>query len=294
MNPNSVKTKVIVNPDSKPKRIRDYLTSALHVLREHGFVLSVYYTSGPGEAMPAARSAVEHGFEALVVAGGDGTINEAINGIVKSDIPIGLLPFGGSNVLARELNIPMNPIEAARILGRKRVRRMDLGKIGDRYFSMMASCGYDAYAISRTERKLKKIMHSNAYLWAGIKDFIGYRPNPIQMVVDGGRMTDIGTFVVVANSHLYGGPHEVTPFAEIDDGFFDVVIYKGKYQFGLARFAIGVLSKQHLNMRHVKYYRAKSVKLTAEKHTFLQIDGDLLGQLPMTVDMVPCALKVYY
>ena len=144
------------------------------------------------------------------------------------------------------------------------------------------------------DSRVKKIIHRYAYLWAGLKDFALYKPTEIEVDVNDGQFRGGGTFVVVGNTHLYGGSHEVTPFAEIDDGFLDVCVYQGKYQFGLARFAIGVLSKQHLNMRNVKYYRAKKVTLSATKSTLLQIDGDVLGELPMTVEVVPAALNVFY
>ncbi len=282
-----------MNPDSKPLRIRNHLRPALHILRENGFHLSVNFTKGPGEVLPMTRSALIHGYECILVAGGDGTTNEAINGILGSNIPLGILPFGGSNVLARELQIPLHPVEAAKVLSQKRIRKIDLGRAQGRYFSMMASCGYDAYAVSRTDSRIKKIIHRYAYLWAGLKDFALYKPTEIEVDVNDGQFRDSGTFVVVGNTHLYGGSHEVTPFAEIDDGFLDVCVYQGKYQFGLARFAIGVIAKEHLNMRNVKYYRAKKVTLSAMKSTLLQIDGDVLGELPMTVEVVPAALNVF-
>lgn len=289
-----MRTKVIVNPDSKPRRIKQYLKTALSIMRQNGFELSVYFTRGPGEVIPQTEKAIEQGYEALIVAGGDGTANEALNCLVKTNIPLGVLPFGGSNVLGRELQIPMHPIEAARTIAKKRVRDMDLGWIGGRHFSMMASCGYDAYAISRTSRKIKKLIHQYAYIWAGIKDFIGYRPTPISIVMDDGKLIETGTFIVIGNTHFYGGSHQVTPFAEIDDGMLDVCVYKGKYQFGLARFALSVLSQQHLNMRNVKYYRVRKVEMRAEKPTLVQVDGDLLGELPMNAHIVPKALKVFY
>lgn len=294
MNASGMKTKVIVNPDSKPRRIKQFLKAALSILRHSGFELSVYFTKGPGEVIPATEKAIEQGYEALIVAGGDGTTNEAINCLVNKDIPLGILPFGGSNVLVRELQIPMHPVEAAKRISEKRIRSIDLGRIGGKHFSMMASCGYDAYAVSRTSRKVKKIIHRYAYVWAGIKDFAGYRPTLITIILDDGKLIETGTFVVIGNTHFYGGSHQVTPFAEIDDGMLDVCVYKGKYQFGLARFALSVISQQHLNMRNVKYYRVRKVEMRAERPTLVQVDGDLLGELPMTAHVVPDALKVFY
>ena len=243
--------------------------------------------------MPKVNEALEDGCEALIVAGGDGSVNEAINGIVGKGIPLGILPFGGSNVLARELRIPLDPEEAAKVIVRRNLRRIDLGKVQDRYFSMMASCGYDAYAISRTNLKIKKWFSRYAYIIAGIKDFMGYRPTEITLVLDNGKVIDRGTLVVVSNTHFYGGTHEVTPFAEVDDGFLDICIYQGKYQIQLVHFALNVLSKKHLKLKNVHYYRIRKVYMTAEKLTYVQIDGDLFGALPVTVEIVPETLEVF-
>jgi len=288
-----VRAKVIVNPNSKPRKLKKHLKKALRILKQNGFRLSVYFTKGEGEVLPKVAEAIQQGFTAIIIAGGDGSVNEAINGMVGKTATLGMLPFGGSNVLGRELKIPMNPIEAARVIARRNTRKIDLGRVQGRYFSMMASCGYDAYAISRTSRRIKKIIHRYAYLWAGIKDFMGYRPTEVTLVLDNGKVVEKGTLVVVSNTHFYGGSHEVTPFAEVDDGFLDICIYKGKWQLGLVHFALNVLSKKHLQLKNVHYYRIQKVYMTAEKPTLLQVDGDLLGELPMTAEIVPEALEVF-
>lgn len=293
MTQSSIRTKVIVNPDSNPRVLKKHLRTALRVLRNNGFSLSITFTKGPGQVYPFAVRAASEGFEAIVAVGGDGTTNETINGIIGKNVTLGLLPIGGSNVLARELGIPMDLVEAARVIVRRSKRRIDLGCINSRYFSMMASCGYDAYAVSRTSLKVKKVIRRYAYLWAGIKDFLGYKPTEITLVLDRGKVVEKGTFVVVSNTHFYGGTHQVTPFAEIDDGFLDLCIYQGKTQLGLVRFVLRMFWKQHLRMKNVKYYRVRRVEMSSPKKTLVQVDGDLLGELPMTSVIMPGALEVF-
>jgi len=289
----TINTKVFVNPDSKPRRIKSYLKPALTMLKDAGFQLSVYFTKEAGEILSRAKEAAEQNFEAIIIAGGDGTLNEGINGILPNQIPLGILPFGGSNVLARELKIPLNPLEAAHVICMKHTKRIDLGLINGRYFSMMASCGYDAYAISRTSRRIKKMIHRYAYVWAGIKDLLGYQPSEIQVTLDDGKVLDTGTLVVLGNTHFYGGFHQVTPFAEVDNGFLDVCVYKGKTQLGLIQFALNMLSQKHLNMRDVRYYRVKKATLSAEVPTLVQVDGDIFGRLPMTAEVAPDILEIF-
>lgn len=289
----TLRTKVIVNRESRPRKIKRYLKPSLDILRKNGFKLSVHFTKREGEVLPVTRQALAEGFEAILVAGGDGTTNEAINAIVPSDVPLGILPFGGSNVVARELSIPLDPVKAAEIIARRGIRRIDLGRANGRYFAMMAGCGYDAYAISRTSKRIKKIISRNAYIWAGLKDFFGYRPVEIRVLLDNGKVQERGTFVVAANTHFYGGSHEMTPFAEVDDGFLDVLLYKGRSQLGLARFVLSLFYRQHLRMKHVRYYRVRRVEFHSDHPTIAQIDGDVLGGLPVRIEVVPAALNVF-
>lgn len=293
MNQTRIRTKVIVNPDSNPRVLKRYLRPALRILKQAGFNLSVTFTKGPNEVYPLAKKSAAEGFQSIITVGGDGTTNESINGIVGTDAVLGLLPIGGSNVLARELGIPMKLVDAAHVIARRHKRTIDLGWINGRYFSMMASCGYDAYAISRTSLKVKKVIRRYAYVWAGIKDFFGYRPTEITLILDNGKAVDKGTFVVIGNTHFYGGTHQMTPFAEIDDGFLDLIIYQGRSQLGLVRFAFHMFWKQHLNLKKVKYYRVRKVELSSKKPTMVQVDGDHLGELPMTSKIVPKAIDVF-
>ena len=288
-----IKTTVIVNPDSKPRRINKYLEPVLSLLQSNNFKISTYFTCGPGDGYVFAEQALDNGAEVIIVAGGDGTVNEVLNAIVGNDVILGILPFGGSNVLAREMGMPLNPIKAAELILKKNVKNIDLGVINNRYFSMMASCGYDAYAVGRTSREIKKILHRYAYIWAGIKDFMGYRPTLIEVDLDDGTTKEYASFVVVSNTHFYGGSYQLTPFARIDDGLLDICLYQGRYQLGLVHFVFNMLSQKHLTMSNVKYYRAKSIQLTSKKHTLVQVDGDILGALPMKAQIVPTALKVF-
>jgi diacylglycerol kinase family enzyme len=185
-------------------------------------------------------------------------------------------------------------VKAAETIARRRVRTIDLGVANGRCFAMMASCGFDAYAIHRTSARVKRILSRNAYIWAGLKDFFGYRPTEIQILLDKGKVHEKGTFVVVSNCHFYGGSHEMTPFAEVDDGLLDILIYKGRTQLGLARFVLHLFSKQHLRLKHVRYYRVRRVDMRAEKRTLVQIDGDPMGELPVSIEILPKAVKMFY
>jgi len=293
MQKKSIRAKVIVNPDSHPRTVKRYIRPAVNVLKSNGFKVSVSFSKVIGGALPLAEEAAEQGYDCVIAVGGDGTINEVINGIMGKDIVLGVLPAGATNVLARELGIPTHMVHAAEAIVNQRRKRIDLGCISGRYFSMMTSCGYDAYAVSRINLRIKKIVRRYAYVWAGLKDLFFYRPTQITIVMDNGKILEKGSFVTVSNTHFYGGSYMVTPLARIDDGFLDVCIYKGKSQLGLVRFVFRMFWKQHLKLKKVGYYRVKNVDLYASRQTLVQVDGDFLGELPKTVRIVPKAIDVY-
>ena len=236
----AMKTKVVVNPSSNPRALRRELNTALHLLQKNQFVLDVEYTHTPGQAVNIAREAVDRGYESMIAVGGDGTANEIINGLFGSRVVLGLFPIGARNVLARELEIPLILNEAARVIIRRSIRKMDLGCIGGRYFSMKACCGFDAYTVQKTNLRVKKILRHYAYVLAVLKDLFGYKPSVIHIDIDNGKLCDTGTFVIISNTHYYGGAFQVTPFAEIDDGFLDVCVYRGATQIGLIGLYISV------------------------------------------------------
>ncbi len=288
-----VNAKVIVNRDTHPWIVRSALRSALLILKKNGFTLSVVFTKRAGHAEPLARQAVEEGYEIVIAAGGDGTINEILNSIVGHDVMLGILPIGTTNVLARELDIPLSINKAARLITQHRTRQIDLGCINGRYFCMMASCGYDAYTISRINLKIKRLIRRYAYVWAGVKDFIGYRPTRIELSIDNGRVREQGSFVALSNTHFYGGSYRLTPYAKVDDGLLDLLIYQGKSQIGLVRFVFQMFWGLHIKMKKVKYYRVKRVDFSSGRKTLVQADGDLIGELPMSAWVVPGAVKVF-
>lgn len=231
-----LQARVIVNPHTNPQAVRYHLRPALRILRRAGFAVSTAFTKEAGQTRSLAEKAVHEGADCIIAAGGDGTVNEVINAVFGHNLILGILPIGTTNVLARELNYPLNIFSAAKLISRRNTRRIDLGCADGRYFSMMVSCGYDAHAVSMINLKIKRLVRRWAYVWAGIKDFSGYRPTRITVLLDDGSACEEGSFVVISNSHFYGGTYQLTPFAEIDDGLLDVLIFQGRTQIGLVHF----------------------------------------------------------
>jgi len=283
--------KLIINPNSKPLRVRIFLSSMLRILEEGGYEADIYWTRGSEDTTAVAQEAAASGrYRVIVAGGGDGTANEVINGVVGHPVTLGLLPLGTSNVLMRELGIPLDPLKAARLIVKGHRKRFDLGRVNNRYFALMVSCGYDAYSIEKTSLWIKRIAGKYAYILAGFVHYCQYRPRLIRVTLDGASME--GTFVVISNARLYGGNYQLTPEARMDDGLFDVFIYKGRSKGRFFYFGLRVMAKRSGHFADVGYYRARKVHLESDERVPCQADGDLIGDLPRDVEIVPKAIEI--
>ena len=269
------KVKLVVNPDSGQRRVEEYLPKVMYIVGKNGYALDVDFVRTKDEIISSVRRAKEYA-DYVYVCGGDGSVNLAVNELVHTDIAIGIIPVGTTNVLALELNIPTNPFEAAYYLSSSaKVKKFDAGKIGDNYFGLMVSYGFDAHTISKVDFNLKKIIGRYAYVLAGFSSLFSYKPEPIYIDFLDGTPQRSGYFVVVGNAAYYGGKYTVTPLAKMDDGLLDVCIFKEKGILKSLSFAIDVLRGRHVNAVDVEYYQVPKLRLINKKAPG-QVDGDLV------------------
>lgn len=285
--------KFIVNPNSKPLKVAFFLQSLVHKFEKGGYEVDLYKTTGQGDATRVAREAKASGdYDIVVAGGGDGTVNEVLNGLMPDPPKMGIMPLGTSNVLARALNIPLLPTRAADAILSGVSKKIDVGLANDRYFAIMLSCGYDAYAIEKTSLKIKRFTGKYAYIWAGIKSIYHFQAPRIHIEADGRPFDSDAMIIVISNAHLYGGNYQLTPEAKIDDGLFDVFIYNGTSITRLIYYGLRVLSHLPLNYRDTIRFRARHLRLESRHRVLYQGDGDLFGELPVTVEVIPKALEV--
>jgi YegS/Rv2252/BmrU family lipid kinase len=250
-------------------------------------------TSGPGSATDLAREAVASGVRRVVVAGGDGTINEAINGFSQGETELAVIPAGTANVLAMELGIPFRVKEAAHIAVTAAAKAIDLGVAGNRYFTLMAGVGFDALAVKNLNPVLKKTLRQAAFPISGIKTFVREDLPLLRVETLDGNLTE-GYFVVISNSRYYGGHFGPNPDASADDGLLDVCVLKHKNFTAMASFWLRSLASSRLDQDEAAYFRAGEVTVTCpeEKTVLVQTDGDVIGELPMRFHVIPGGLKV--
>jgi diacylglycerol kinase (ATP) len=245
---------------------------------------------------------VQDGFDTLVAAGGDGTVNEVLNGI--ADAPSGfararlaVLPLGTVNVFARELGLPLSLEGAWRVLLTNKERRVDVAFASHsaperklrRYFIQLAGAGLDARAISLVDWGLKKRFGPLAYVLAGVK---AMRGPPSEIFVEADDQSVSGELVLVGNGRFYGGSLAVFPDARLDDGLLDICVFPRVSWSTVSRCALGYLNQSLGRPRGVRRLRVARARLTSFAPVQFEVEGDLCGVLPVSLGVLPGALRV--
>lgn len=281
---------VIGNPEAGASG-RSVIRSAAAFLRRYARRVEVGITRARGEAEMLARIAVQEGFDLVVAAGGDGTINEVVNGLAGSDATLGVIPLGTANVLAVETGIPTDPERACRLLLHGRPRSICLGLAGGRHFVLMAGAGLDALVIYSTPEAVKKRLGKGAYIAAGLRALVSARVPLIHVRAAG--MPEIAcTGIVVGNGRLYGGRFSVTPGARLEEPRLEVCVFKGRRRIDWAGYAWGVLRGSHGLCENVTIFKTDRVRVASEEKVHVHADGDLLGTLPIEISVAPYRLNV--
>lgn len=284
---------LIVNPHAGRFRPRDALPEVRECLEAAGCDVTLLETARRGDAEAFARGLRPGEVDRVLVAGGDGTLNEVANGL-ESPLPVGLIPLGTVNVLARELGIPVDdPIAACRLFQEGRVRPIDLGWCSGRRFVLMAGIGFDAEAVREVSPSVKDLIGAPAYVISGLKALI-QMPRPIRYRLDfpGKRKRARGMMLVIANARSYAGFLEIAPAAAIDDGWLDLCLFRerSKWEF-LRRVALALLRRPIFDSR-VAWYRAREVRVETRPAAAVQLDGDYFGTTPVEVRVLPAAFRV--
>ena len=250
-------------------------------------------TGGPGDAAALATQAVKEGFRTIVAAGGDGTINEVVNGLAGSDATLGLLPLGTMNVFAAELGIPGNRLRRCwEIIRAGNVRQIDLARANSHCFVQLAGVGFDAQAVAGVDREAKKNFGPLSYVISAAR-VAARRPPELRIRSDDGVVRE-GSFVLVGNGRYYGGKLAVFKQAVIDDGKLDVLVFKNLGYLDIIRYIQNIFMGTHLALRDVEYFQTTDLQvdpLSAEDVPF-EADGELAGYAPVHFQVAHRSFKV--
>jgi YegS/Rv2252/BmrU family lipid kinase len=280
-------TCVILNPTARSERARRWQKRVRSICTDA--VLCA--TSHPGEAEKLARNAVREGFERIVAAGGDGTINEVVNGIAGSDAALGLLPMGTMNVFATELGLPSYDLNRCwEIIKAEHMRLIDLPSANGKHFVQLAGVGLDAQVVKETSLALKRNFGPLSYLFSAAQ--IAGRQPPRLLIESENAVTDEGSFILIGNGRRYGGPFPFFKHAMIDDGLLDVLVFKRLGYLEIIKYLQNVIFTSDITLPEVEYFQTRRLRVSSEEEVPVEIDGELVGICPVEFELSEQRLKV--
>jgi diacylglycerol kinase family enzyme len=230
----------------------------------------------------------------LVACGGDGTVNEVVGGVAGSDVPLLVIPGGTSNVLGREIGLPRDLLACAALLRKGAIRRISLGRVGDRRFVLMAGIGVDAGIVAASNSQLKRFLGEGAFWLAGFQQLVQYHFSPFDLVVDG--KSHRGTFALISKVKNYGGPFQLTPQANLFSNQFAVCLFQSELRWRYLHYLSRVARGTHMSLPDVLMLKGRTIEAagsapgSAKIH--VQVDGELLGTLPQTISIQDNALSL--
>lgn len=275
---------------SRRRSIQDVAAS----LESLGLAVDLQFTSGPGDATEIAARAAREGTE-VIVAGGDGTINEAIQGLAGTDARLAIIPRGTGNVLARELQLPLDEEGAIAVVAQGNVRKIYLGLVIDektnerRHFVLMAGIGLDASVVGRVDPTLKKRIGRGAFWVSGLSHLANWNPQPFTLEINGEEYS--ATFAAIGKAARYGGDLAITPGARLDEREFEVCMIQTTSRTRYLKLLTDAMRKgMPRDKPEVQFVKAVDVKAYGDAQ--VQIDGELIGALPMRFEIAPHSLEV--
>jgi YegS/Rv2252/BmrU family lipid kinase len=245
-----------------------------------------------------AQAAGDAGNSLLVVIGGDGTVNEVVNGAVKSGAEIAVLPAGTGEDFGRTHGIPSDFDSAVRVALGGRTRTIDLGRVepeggSSRYFANVGSVGMSGAVAQRANAMTKRFGGRATFFYALTREFLAWQNTRVEVELeDGTRREGPMHDVIVANGHWHGGGMRLAPDAEQDDGLFDVVLIGDVNKLDFLTTAPKLYSGRYLSHPKVELLRAPAVTVSADAALPLEVDGEPIGTTPARFEIVPAALRL--
>jgi diacylglycerol kinase (ATP) len=271
-----MKIVVILRPPGDGDRVTRLL-AALDALRGAGQDVELWTTWAAADATRYASEAAENGADLVLVAGGDGTVNEVVNGIAVAERHprVGIVPLGTANDFAKGLGIPAGPLEAVRVAVEGRTRLVDVCRVNRRCFVNVSTGGFGAEATEEAPERVKRRLGPLAYALTGARKLLGFRKRRARFLADD-RVVHDGDFVffAVGNAPLTGGGMRIAPRAEVSDGKFDVVVVGGVSRMDFVALMPDLRAGTHIESPDVLYLRASELKVESLEPIPVNADGE--------------------
>lgn len=285
----------IINPAAGSGRGTRLVRTMAEEFERAGMPVEVAVSPGPGEAARLAAAAVDDGYRTLIAVGGDGTANEIANGMIGSEAALALYPIGAGNDLARSLGYPRGPRQRdlARWLATDAVKRtIDVGEVNGRVFLNATGVGIDGHVAERIRASSRVVGQRWACLVGSIVSIATYRPQPMEISIDGER--SIGRFltVVASNGSHFGGGMLPAPRARLDDGWLDVTVARDVGRAGTVAALVRLYYGRHENGTTIVCRRARTIEIDLEHELPMQVDGEAMRADHLRIGLRPAALTV--
>ncbi|RLQ93766.1 diacylglycerol kinase [Falsibacillus albus] len=289
------KARIIYNPTSGREIFKKSLAEVLMKLEVAGYETSCHATTCEGDASNAARIAVERKYDLVIAAGGDGTINEVVNGLAEQDFrpKLGIIPVGTTNDFARALHIPRDIMAATDIIVKGDTIPVDIGRMNDRYFINIAGGGRLTELTYEVPSKLKTMLGQLAYYLKGMEMLPSIRATEVSIEYDGKIFEGEVMLFLVGLTNSVGGFEKLAPDASINDGLFSLLVLKKTNLAEFIRIASMALRGDHVKDPNVIYTQANHIKVRSKEKMQLNIDGEFGGVLPAEFENLYRHLEVF-
>ena len=285
---------IIINPLSggaSPAKGRKRAELAADALAKCGEEADIFVTEGRGHARELAAAEAKRGARLVIAWGGDGTINEVVNGLAGASVTLGLLPIGTMNVFATELGLPVHDLEFCwSIVKSNSTRSVDLPKANQKFFVQLAGVGLDAQVVKETSSQLKRDFGPLSYLISAAQ--IAARQPPRLLIQSEDASIDEGSFVLVGNGRLYGGPFPFFKQAVIDDGLLDVIVFKRLGYLEIIKYLQDVVFSSDIHVPEIEYFQTRRLRVDSDQSVPVELDGELVGNCPVEFSLHEQSLRV--
>lgn len=296
----TMKTVLVYNPTAGPWDMLRPLKRLATYLGKCGWSIDLVQTQYEGDASRYAREAASGGVDLILVAGGDGTINEIANGLSNSDTVMGIVPVGTGNILAHQLRMPiLSPVtpivrDIGDVLLRSRVQRVDVGLVNDRRFICWAGLGLDAEIAAQMEPRPRHIkrLRTLPYILTGLVVASEYRGVRARFTIGEHDFRTRTLLAVASNIQLYAAFFQIAPQARMDDGLLDVYVFKGLNFAYALKSVFQMLGHRHHNSPDVMHVLASQMEVETSPSVAIHLDGDPMGNTPARLSIVPDALRL--
>jgi YegS/Rv2252/BmrU family lipid kinase len=308
-NPDRKDWLVIVNPNAGNGKGKKDWEQISTYLSKHGIAFSERFTEKKGHAITISMEAIGLGYRNILCVGGDGTLNEIVNGAFNqklcpaNEITLGLIPVGTGNDWGRMFGIPLNYEEAIMIIKDNKTMLHDIGLVScyndnvkdGRYFINIAGLGFESVVVKRTNIQKDQGKGGKAiYLYNLLMSLISYKNTKAEIIIDGEK-TEANIFSLnVGNGKYCGGGMRQTPFAVPDDGILDVTIIKGMGRLEIIRNLKILYDGTILNHPKVAGYKCKNIKVSSASILYVEADGESLGHTPAEFSIIPSGINIVY